>query len=97
MRLDTVNITLTSLSTNEFLSSKFLVYPNPANNVINFSNNANAIVSAVDVADLNGRIIKSIKVNATEGQISVSDIAPGVYMMKITTDQGTVTKKIVKE
>ena len=96
MRFDTVNFT-SVLGTNDFLSSKFSVFPNPVNNVINFSNDQNAVVSTVDMTDLNGRIIKSLKVNATEGQISVSDLATGMYMMKITTDQGVAVKKIVKQ
>ena len=85
------------LSTNDFLSSKFAVYPNPVNNVINFSNDANAVVSLVEMTDLNGRVVKTVKVNATEGQISASDLATGTYMMKITTDQGVAVKKIVKQ
>ena len=96
MRFDTVNIT-SVLGTNDFLSSKFSVFPNPVNNVINFSNTENAVVSTVEMSDMNGRIIKSAKVNATEGQISVSDLATGMYMMKITTDQGVAVKKIVKQ
>ena len=96
MRLDTITFT-SVLGTNEFLSSKFSVFPNPVNNVINFSNDQNAVVSTVDLTDLNGRVIKSLKVNATEGQISVSDLATGMYMMKITTDQGIAVKKIVKQ
>jgi hypothetical protein len=47
--------------------------------------------------DLNGRIVKSVKVNATEGQFSISDLATGIYMMKISTDIGIATKKIIKE
>ena len=97
MRLDTVNFTSVILGTNDFLSSNFSVYPNPATNVINFFNDANAVVSIVEMADLNGRVVKSQKINATEGQISVSDLATGMYIMKITTDQGVATKKIVKQ
>ena len=96
MRLDTVSMT-SVLGTNDFLSSNFSVFPNPVKNVINFSNDANAVVSLVEMTDLNGRVIKSQKVNATEGQISVSDLATGMYMMKITTDQGVAVKKIVKQ
>lgn len=96
LRLDSVNIT-SVLGTNDFLSSKFSVFPNPVNNVIYFTNDQNAVVSTVEMADLNGRVIKSLKVNATEGQISVSDLATGMYMMKITTDQGVAVKKIVKQ
>jgi hypothetical protein len=96
LRLDTVSIT-SVLGTNDFLSSNFSFFPNPVKNVINFSNDANAVVSLVEMTDLNGRVIKSQKVNATEGQISVSDLATGMYMMKITTDQGVAVKKIVKQ
>ncbi|QBZ98610.1 T9SS type A sorting domain-containing protein [Flavobacterium sangjuense] len=96
LRIDTTNFT-SVLGTNDFLSSKFSVFPNPVNNVINFSNDQNAIVSTVELADLNGRVIKTEKVNATEGQVSVSDLATGMYMMKITTDQGVAVKKIVKQ
>ena len=96
MRLDTFSFT-SVLGTNDFLTSNFSVFPNPVKNVINFSNDANAVVSLVEMTDLNGRVIKSQKVDATEGQISVSDLATGMYMMKITTDQGVAIKKIVKQ
>ena len=96
LRLDTFNFT-SVLGTSDFLSSKFSIFPNPANNVINFSNDTNAVVSLVEMTDMNGRVIKSAKINATEGEISVSDLSSGVYMMRITTDQGNATKKIVKQ
>lgn len=96
LRLDSINFT-SVLGVNDFLSSKFSVYPNPANNEINFSNDANAVVSTVEMADLNGRVVKSANVNATEGTISINDLATGIYMMTITTDQGVAVKKIVKQ
>jgi hypothetical protein len=96
LRIDTISLT-SILGTSDLLSSKFSVYPNPVSNVVNFSNDANAVVSLVEIADLNGRIVKSVKANATEGQISVSDLATGMYLMNITTDQGVATKKIVKQ
>jgi hypothetical protein len=96
MRLDTFNFA-TNLSTNDVLSSEFGIYPNPVKNVINFNSSVNALVSTIELTDLNGRTVKTVKVNATEGQISVSDLATGMYMMKITTDQGVAVKKIVKQ
>jgi hypothetical protein len=94
--MDNFSVTQT-LSVNDFLSTKFSVFPNPTNNIINFSNDQNAVVSTIELADLNGRVVKTLKVNATEGQVSVSDLATGMYMMKITTDQGVAVKKIVKQ
>jgi hypothetical protein len=96
LRLDSINFT-SVLGTNDYLTSKFSVYPNPTNNEVNFSNDVNAVVSTVAMADLNGRVVKSATVNATEGNISISDLATGIYMMTITTDQGVAVKKIVKQ
>ena len=86
-----------TLSTTDFINSKLSVYPNPAKDMITISNDVNAVVSIIEITDLNGRIVKTKSLDATQGQISTSDLATGVYMMKIVTDQGTATKKIIKE
>jgi len=96
MFLDTLNIT-SVLSTNNFLASKLSVYPNPATNVINISSTINATINKVEMTDLNGRVVLSQNVNATSGQVAIADLATGVYMLKIATDQGTAVKKIVKQ
>lgn len=88
---------LLGINSNQLTDNSFSVYPNPAINVINFSNTVNAVVKSIELADLNGRVIKSLKINAPEGQISVSDLGTGIYMMKITSDQGVAVKKIVKQ
>jgi hypothetical protein len=92
-----LNIPVASSIAEAEIKSALSIFPNPANNVINFSNDTNAVVSLVEMTDMNGRVIKSAKINATEGEISVSDLSSGVYMMRITTDQGNATKKIVKQ
>lgn len=74
----------------------FSVYPNPAKDVINVSNTMNLVVNSIVLTDLNGRVVKSQKVNAMDAQVSISDLATGVYMMNVNTDQGSVTKKIIK-
>jgi hypothetical protein len=77
--------------------NKFSVYPNPAKNTINISN-TDGFLNSVEMADINGRVVKTVKYsNANEVQISIADLAQGIYMMKIVSDKGTVTKKIIKE
>ena len=49
------------------------------------------------MTDLNGRTIKTANfTNVIDAQINISDLAQGVYMMKIVSDKGTATKKIIK-
>lgn len=94
--LDSLNLQ-TNLSNDSFLASNLSVYPNPASSVVKISNTLNAIVNTVEIADLNGRVVRTQNVNATEAEISINDLSAGVYMLKVTTDQGTATKKIVKQ
>lgn len=79
-------------------SSKFSVTPTPANDFINISNTDNILVSAISITDLNGRVVKlNSYSNVSDFQVNVSDLASGIYMMNITSDKGSVTKKIVKK
>jgi len=98
------NLVVRASATNTLLGIKeisstntFSVYPNPSNDLVTISNDMNTVIESIEMIDLNGRVVKSHNINATEGQVSISDLATGVYMMKITTDQGTATKKVVKE
>jgi len=79
------------------LASSFTISPNPANSIVNVTNANNALVTAISVADINGRTVKSSKFEGiATAQINVSDLASGVYMMTVTSDKGNITKKIVK-
>ncbi|ESU24819.1 hypothetical protein FEDK69T_03720 [Flavobacterium enshiense DK69] len=94
--LDKIVMT-TNLSTDSFVSSKFSVYPNPVNNVVTVTNDANVQINKVAVTDVNGRTVKTLEFNGvTETQINVSDLNSGIYFMSIDTNEGTATKKIIK-
>ncbi|MGL2964407.1 T9SS type A sorting domain-containing protein [Flavobacterium sp. RSB2_4_14] len=98
------NLQVKAVSTGSLLSVNqvtnnvdFSVYPNPSRDLVTISNDMNAVIETIEMTDLNGRVVKSQKINATDAQVSISDLSTGVYMMKIVTDQGTATKKVVKE
>lgn len=80
-----------------FSSSALSVFPNPTNGVVTIANSDNILVNGVTVADLNGRTVKTASfAGVTEAQVNISDLSAGVYMMTISSDKGTTTKKIVK-
>ena len=90
--------TLLSVNSNATVSNKLSVYPNPANQVVNISNTNGLNVSDITFSDINGRNVKTTSVS-TLGDIvvNVSDLAQGVYVMKINTNEGSITKKLIKE
>lgn len=93
--VDNVVITDMSLGVKEF-SSDFSVYPNPTNGIVTIENRSNAIVNSAQITDINGRIIRTSQVNEVSSSIDISDLSAGVYLMNIASDQGTITKKIIK-
>lgn len=96
MFLDNISIDGT-LSNDEFFSSKFTTFPNPAATTVTISNSDNIMISNVDIIDINGRIVSShTNNNLTEIQVNVADLTSGIYFMNITTDSGKAVKKFVK-
>jgi hypothetical protein len=96
MFLDNIMIEGT-LSNSEFFSNKFSTYPNPANSVVNISNNENILLTDINITDINGRTVKTFNaLNTSETQINVSDLNAGVYFLNITSDSGNAVKKFIK-
>lgn len=88
----------TTLDVKTAVASSLEVYPNPAKDVVNVSNSNNTAINAVQVTDINGRVVKTAKYEGTvSAQVNIADLASGVYMMSISSDNGTTTKKIVKQ
>ncbi|MFD2602816.1 T9SS type A sorting domain-containing protein [Flavobacterium suzhouense] len=98
MLLDNIKVVsdgVAGLSDN--FASKLSVYPNPADNILNVSNNENILISNISIADLNGRTVKSVSFDGvSNASVNIADLASGMYMMNITSDKGMTTKKIMK-
>jgi len=95
--IDDITVTAGTAGINKATAAKFSVSPNPATTVINVTNSSNALVNSISVTDLNGRTVKSsLYAGVANAQVNIADLSAGMYMLNIASDQGTVTKKIVK-
>lgn len=93
--VDDFSITTTdSASIDTALAGSFSVYPNPAKDVLNISNSIGAEITAVTVSDINGRTVKQF---GSVSQINISDLNAGVYFVNISSNEGSLTKKVVKQ
>lgn len=95
--LDDITVTTSSVAAvNDNALTRLSVFPNPATDVVKVANAG--LINSINIADLNGRIVKSGSFDAQEtAQVNIADLASGVYMVSVASDKGTVTKKIVKE
>lgn len=103
VKYDNIKITALQNLPSQFLSnyelqkSKFNLYPNPANNVVNISNSENLLIKQVKIYDLSGKLISTQSFNnETEIQLNVDDLASDNYMLHLQTNEGTIVKKLVK-
>ncbi len=72
--------------------SSISVYPNPTTGIIQIMNAKNSIVEIIDVT---GKLIQKIVITNEEQIIDLSQEEKGVYFIKVITNNGTLTKKLI--
>lgn len=83
-----------ALQTNEFYSDAIEIAPIPSNSKI-YLNFKQIPISKIQIINLLGQKLKNIMNNFEE--IDISELSSGSYILKIYTDTGIITKKIIKE
>ena len=78
----------------DILSEKLQIYPNPVKDVLQIES-GELRIDRVEILDLSGKIVCHF--NNLTNQINVSTLLQGIYLIKIETDKGIVTRKFVKE
>ena len=95
--VDDFKVTTATLSTDAFFKNNFSLYPNPASDVINLKSNSLNIQN-IQITDLNGRSIISANYDATSNaHLDVSSLKSGMYLLNVTTENGTGTCKFIKQ
>lgn len=75
------------------------IYPNPAVSTVNVSIAA-SFNGAIQIADISGKIVKSILVNSSNGEtvnIDISNLAAGIYTVTTAAENEVTTTKLIKE
>ena len=80
-----------TLETNDISLNTFSIYPNPANNYLTITSQINGIKNIAIYDILGKQVLNTI---ASE-RIDISSLANGVYIVKITQNEFSVTKKLV--
>ncbi len=69
------------------------IYPNPATDMISITTSEN--IQRVEIFNMQGQLVKAE--SGAVNNISVKDLANGLYTLKLTTDNGTSIHKIIKK
>ena len=85
------------LGTNDFALESVTLYPNPTSAILNIKS-PNTMVSSVTVYDLRGRVVLTkTNLNSNNIQLDLSELNSTMYFIEINTDDGKVTKRIMKD
>ncbi len=91
------DITLESLSVNETLSSTAAsVYPNPASSEVTVNVDARYKVTNISIIDIAGRAVLTATASNT-AVLDLNGLQAGYYFVKVQTDQGMISTKLIKE
>lgn len=75
------------------VKAAFLVYPNPSSNGL-FNIEAASGVESVTIFNSLGQVVKTQKFDAVNAAVRITDL-PGVYIMKVQTGNGVVSKRVI--
>ncbi len=73
-------------------AGRFVVYPNPASNHVVLE--SDHPIYRLSLADLSGRIVLTMDIDAMRTEIPVGDLYPGVYLLRAETAKGEVIRRL---
>ena len=71
----------------------FSVYPNPVRSRLHVE--SSVVIRQFELITVDGVVVEKKEVNASEFECSVASYAKGVYCLRLVTEEGVFTKKIV--
>jgi len=85
------------LSTDEIGYGNLKLFPNPTAQFLSWTNETeNRTVNKVVIQTHNGQTLKEIS-SFTENKIDLTDLKPGLYVVNLFLEEGTITRRIIKE
>ena len=92
MLIDDIAVTAgNTASISEVENANVVLYPNPVTNILNIEAQD---IQEVSVMDVNGRTVMTLQ---NTNRIDMSNLANGVYFVRVITAEGVSTQKIAKK
>jgi hypothetical protein len=79
------------------LASSISLMPNPADHYIELTINSNVEVKEAVVFNAFGQMIQTVELNNNHARIDLSNMASGMYFVRVSGDNATATKKFIRK
>jgi hypothetical protein len=90
-----LKVSSNTLASDSFDNASFNFYPNPVKDVLNLS--YSETIQNVQVFNLIGQQVRLQNINSTSGSVNLENLPSGAYLVKVTTENGEKTIKVIKE
>ena len=92
-----ISVQTTNVGIVNFLDNSVMLFPNPAREYVDIRIDGDMNVTALEVYDVYGKLINTVNVVENPTRINVAGLANGMYFVRVSTDNGAVTKTFVKK
>ncbi len=90
---ETLTVDCGGLSVDDYYLSTVSIYPNPATNLVEISGLQDE--ASIQVFSMIGKQL--IQQKLIDNKIDITNLPIGIYFIKVTTDKGQITKRLVKQ
>lgn len=88
-----------SLNSIDFLINKITITPNPSAGIFTVSLNEDIFLNSIEIYDISGKLIKN-NIFMTHSKniitLDLTDVSQGVYFIKINSEEGVFSKRLIK-
>ncbi len=95
VRIDDLSWTCFTLNNEEFNKKEIKIYPNPIKSgllTVNVDHN-----TSFEIYDILGKKILKGNITSSNNKVNLSSLSKGVYILRLQTKNGSITKKLIKE
>jgi hypothetical protein len=77
--------------------SHLVIYPNPATDFLQINTKENAVLTQVQIIDINGKIVRTLNVSGNHATLNTTSLIPGTYILQAITDKGISRRPFSKK
>lgn len=71
------------------------IYPNPTRDLVTLE--ASSGITEISVYDITGRLVQKVRPTSSSTVINIAAQPAGVYIVKITTDNGSIARRLIRQ
>jgi hypothetical protein len=91
----------TPTNLNNIHAPSIIIYPNPVFEILKINNKEQANQLNITIYDITGKVVFETvfcqKIENSVTEVNIEKLTPGLYLIKVSSELGTISQKFLKE